>query len=107
LIILFWAGYNAVNRFKLNQDNALRTGLITGFIASWIIVPISLIVLNSGWVKGASPVSGSMLDYLLYILMVSFTMAVKGAIIAAIGGYIALRGKPKEEPTAKKKPKQS
>jgi hypothetical protein len=34
-------------------------------------------------------------------------MAVKGAIIAAIGGYIALRGKPKEEPTAKKKPKQS
>jgi len=105
LVIFLWAGYNAVNRFKLDQSNSLRTGVITGFIAGWIIMLIRFIIFSLGWVKGAS-IQGDIAPYIprytLSFLLISVVLAFWGGIIAGIGGYMALRGKPKEKPSERK-----
>jgi len=107
-LIYLWAGYNAVKKFKLDTKETALAGAITGLISGLIDGAVSFAVLQYALSTGAQSTLAQRAGVSPYVLLMMSVLLgtifwiAAGAVLAAVGGYIAMRGKPKEKPAAKR-----
>ena len=108
IAIYLWAGYNSVKKFKMDIAGAALTGAITGFASGLVSLVINLILLllnignvfgttnmmglggnNTTALLGTAAAGGLTLSLCLCGVVGVFITTVIGAILSAIGGFIA------------------
>jgi UPF0716 family protein affecting phage T7 exclusion len=96
LLVYVWAGYHSVKKFKLNVGGAALTGAMAGFIFSPINEVLWLMTEATRSLERLAVVQNILYNLTLGIgstLMQLIFWTVAGAVLAAIGGFIAQKKK--------------